>query len=81
MEDTIEQTHFLTNDELLYDRMEFMRVTKDFELSDSKGFYNYQTDIHTISILMVQLVKYGKIYYNNIREKNNERFINSKSEG
>ena len=64
IEDIVNNSVHLSKDERQYDRMEFMRVTSDFELGYNKKD-KYQHNIHTLGLLFVQMVEDGEIYYNN----------------
>jgi|TARA_R110002020_G_scaffold155267_2_gene336132 hypothetical protein len=66
MEDITVQTNFMSDKELDYDRNLFMRQIRDVELVDSgdkNGYLDYDADVHTISILITQLLRFGKILY------------------
>jgi len=66
MEDITVQTNFMSDKEIDYDRNLFMRQIRDVELVDSgdkNGYLDYDADVHTISILITQLLRFGKILY------------------
>ena len=66
MEDITVQTNFMSDKELDYDRNLFMRQIRDVELVDSgdkNGYLDYDADVHTISILITQLLRFRKILY------------------
>ena len=66
MEDITVQTNFMSDKELDYDRNIFMRQIRDVDIMDSggkDGYLDYDADVHTISILITQLLRFGKILY------------------
>ena len=66
IEDITMQTHMMSDRELQYDRNRFMKQMRmvDLDTTDKdSGYKDYNADIHTISILITQLLKYGEILY------------------
>jgi len=66
MEDIITQTNFMGDEELDYDRNLFIRNLRDIDVVNSgekNGYLDYDGDIHTLSILCTQLLRFGKILY------------------
>ena len=70
LEDIFTQTHMMNNKELEYDRHKFMKVVRMTDLAnrDKRGFLDYDADIHTLSIMITQLLKFGEILYNETKE-------------
>ena len=70
LEDIFLQTHMMNNKELEYDRHKFMKVVRMTDLAnrDKRGFLDYDADIHTLSIMITQLLRYGEILYNEKKE-------------
>ena len=70
IEDIFSQTHNMSDKDLEYDRAKFMKVVRltDLHKRDSKGFIDYDADIHTLAIMTTQLLKYGEILYNEMDE-------------
>ena len=74
MDDIVYQTHMMSDDELKYDRGKFIGMTRKVDLSEGKKDYlDYQSDIHSLSIEISQLVKYGEILYNTDDENVDEQ--------
>jgi|TARA_R110000851_G_scaffold328584_1_gene499548 hypothetical protein len=66
MEDITIQTNFMNDKELNYDRNLFVRNIRDIDIvkdGEKDGYLDYNTDVHTISILVTQLLRYGEILY------------------
>lgn len=66
MEDIITQTHLMRDEELSYDRHNFMRSVRKIDVLDTEdknGYKDYPADIHSISMTIVQLAKKGEILY------------------
>ena len=66
MADIINQTHLMSDKELTYERNNFMRSVRRIDVLDTEnknGYRDYEADTHTISMLIVQLLKYGEILY------------------
>ena len=66
MEDIIKQTVHMDDEELNYDRNLFIRNLRDIDVvntGEKNGYLDYDGDIHTLSILVTQLLRYGKILY------------------
>ena len=61
LEDIVYQTHLMSDEELRYDRNEFMRQTRMVLPSDE---HKEVEDIHTLSILKEQIIRFGEIIYN-----------------
>jgi|TARA_B100000073_G_C23346604_1_gene417103 hypothetical protein len=70
LEDIFLQTHMMSDRDLEYDRHKFMKVVRMTDLAsrDKKGFLDYSADIHTLSIMITQLLRYGEILYNEKKE-------------
>jgi hypothetical protein len=66
IEDITKQTHFMSDEELQYDRTRFIRQVKDLDiasLEEKNGYEDYDRDIHTLAILTTQLIRFGSILY------------------
>ena len=66
IEDITMQTHMMSDRELKYDRNNFMKSVRKVDVlnTDNKnGYKDYDADIHTISIIVTQLLRYGEILY------------------
>lgn len=62
------ETHLMSDDDLKYDRGLFVRHIKDLDvvaMQEKNGYEDYHRDIHTLALQTTQLIKYGKILYNN----------------
>ena len=60
LEDIVNQTHLMTDDELKYDRGDFMRQT-NMVLPNNDTL---DEDIHSLAIHYEQIRRWGKIIYN-----------------
>ena len=66
MDDITTQTHMMSDKELQYDRSRFMKQMRMVDLDTTEndnGYKDYDADIHTISIIVTQLLRYGEILY------------------
>ena len=75
MDDITTQTHMMSDKELQYDRSRFMKQMRMVDLDTTEndnGYKDYDADIHTISILITQLLKYGEILYTERVEEDEE---------
>ena len=66
MEDIVKQTVHMGDKELDYDRNLFIRNLRDVDIvntGEKNGYLDYDGDIHTLSILVTQLLRFGKILY------------------
>jgi len=66
MEDYITQTVHMDDEELEYDRGKFIGLTEPVMERDKDGYYDYDRDIHTLSLEVRQLIKKGKILYSRL---------------
>jgi hypothetical protein len=75
MEDITMQTHMMTDKELNYDRNNFMKSVRTIDVLNTEnknGYKDYDSDIHTISILITQLLRYGEVLYSERIEEEDE---------
>ena len=75
MDDITKQTHLMNDKELQYDRNNFMKSVRKIDVlntDDDTGYKDYNSDIHTISILTTQLLRYGEILYTERVEEDEE---------
>lgn len=75
MDDITKQTHLMNDKELQYDRNNFMKSVRKIDVlntDDDTGYKDYNSDIHTISILATQLLRYGEILYTERVEEDEE---------
>jgi hypothetical protein len=66
MDDITTQTHLMNDKELQYDRNNFMKSVRKVDVlntDNESGYKDYNSDIHTLSILITQLLRYGEILY------------------
>ena len=66
IEDITMQTHMMSDRELKYDRNNFMKSVRKVDVLNTdtdSGYKDYDADIHTISIIVTQLLRYGEILY------------------
>ena len=75
MDDITTQTHMMSDKELQYDRNRFMKQMRMVDLDTTEndnGYKDYDADIHTISIIVTQLLRYGEILYTERVEEDEE---------
>lgn len=66
MDDITTQTHLMNDKELQYDRNNFMKSVRSIDVLNTEnesGYKDYNSDIHTISMIITQLLRYGEILY------------------
>ena len=59
MEQIVNYTHHMTDDELMYDRDKFMSMTDKVLDRDKDGFRDYDAITHSEAIRFTQIVRFG----------------------